>query len=182
MLNIQSFSSKKITGNSHLLAFNARDFYVVARSSYKNQKFGPSLLFVHQSIELYIKAFLKYNNVSWEKGKKGHDLIRLLEKGKTDVSFFDEILKDKKFKKIIQDIQGSYCKIRYGESSWGIEDGQNFLIVYDKLIKKFIGSFFEMCKVPGSNYLIVPDYWKDEFRDLAELKIVYLPNLKRTKN
>ncbi len=131
----------------------AREYYVSARLALIGLRLHSAALLMEQSIELYIKAFMKLNERTWSNGAEGHNLTTLLNNNREAIDLFKIISADADYMDLIKDLQDGYNNIRYGESWIGVNS--KTLQVYDQLMFMFINQFHSLTNIRGADYVDV---------------------------
>lgn len=150
---------------------SAKACYVMARTSMETAFllfWVPGLMLMQQALENLLKALLKRNGVRDFAGKKGHDFIMLLEKGRTKIPLFQEFLDKPAFVKLLSELNEGYTAQRYGESPHGIENLEIVMDLFDEMVFLLVNEFVRQWGLTGHNMnmelaLPVPFYLREKF-------------------
>jgi HEPN domain-containing protein len=142
MLNIKNKAGEGM--EAFLLFDSAKSCYVMARFCLEvsfSDFYVPGFLLMQQSLENFIKAFLKKSNIAWEIGSSGHKFKRLIELGK-DINFFKlKILSREDFINLLKELEEGYNSQRYGESGHFIKNHEKMMDLFDELVYLFVAEF-----------------------------------------
>ena len=124
---------------------SAKADYVVARTCLQAANFSliwPGFQLMQQSIENFIKAILKHNNIDWPTGNNGHDILKLLDLGsKKGIVLFKNLLKRKDISDLLLELQKGYNFQRYGESGHFMGDMGKMMDLFDEAIFLLLEEF-----------------------------------------
>ena len=159
------FGTKKLDKQSqaHLLIETAKACYVMARPILNTRAlfyYPASLFFMHPSLESFIKAFLLKEDINFEHGQKGHELVYLIQLGSINsknLEFLKKILQDKLIKDLLNSLDGSYNSNKYWEVGYNGKMGP-ILDIFDSIISIFTEQF----------HLLYGDKRKDASIDVPE--------------
>ena len=150
MLNIKTKISV-LTDSGFALYRSAKSLYVMARTCLETPPFDffvPGFLLMQQSIENFVKAILKENNISWPRRWQGHDFNILITLGaNNNISIFKSIQERNDFITLLKELGDGYNLQRYGESGHFLENHEKMMDLFDELVYLFIIEFFKLIEI-----------------------------------